>query len=191
MNRNYYSLTNNNHMNKERKNTIIMWLVATLGIIILAGVIIYAATRKTTDNIIVTDIEPIKTETVKPTIVKQAPTTSGVSTTLPKYISEQENWPPVITANKNSYSCDTGGPYSQQTTEKVIDGVTYCIKTENEGAAGTTYKTITYTTSEKTSTFTLRYVSCGNYGDPEKADCLRNQSAFDLDKIVSSLMSIK
>ena len=188
MNRNYYSLTNNNHMNKERKNTIIMWLVATLGIIILAGVIIYAATRKTTDNIIVTDIEPIKTETVKPTIVKQAPTTSGVSTTLPKYISEQENWPPVITANKNSYSCNTGGPTLQQTTEKIINGIPFCITTLNEGAAGTTYKTFTYTTAEKTSTFILRYVSCGNYGDPEQSECIRNQSAFDIDKIMESLM---
>lgn len=178
-------------MNKDLKNSIDMWLIVALGIIILAGVIVYLITRKTHENGVVTDTQVVQTNTVKTPTKQTIPVVPIISTVLPRYITEQENWPPVITTHKNSYSCDTGGPYSQQTTEKVIDGVTYCIKTENEGAAGTTYKTITYTTSEKTSTFTLRYVSCGNYGDPEKADCLRNQSAFDLDKIVSSLMSIK
>lgn len=175
-------------MNKDQKNNLVMWLTAAVGIIILAGVIIYAATRKTSDKIVVSNTETVQTNTVKTPVKKPAPVVPVISTVLPKYITEQENWPPVITANKNSYSCNMGGPNSQQTTEKIIDAITYCIKTVNEGAAGTTYKTITYTTSEKTSTFTLRYVSCGNYDDPEKADCLRNQSAFDLDKIVSSLM---
>jgi hypothetical protein len=125
-------------------------------------------------------------------------TTPIVSTTLPTpYISAQSSWPPVIQNPSTTYSCDVGKGNSdmdERTIQKVINGKTYCIYSNSDGAAGSIYYSYTYTTAGsssvdiKTTSFTLRYVNCGVYSDPQMTQCKTAQSGFNLDTIVDSLM---
>jgi hypothetical protein len=124
----------------------------------------------------------------------QASLPTPVSTTLPTpYISAQSGWPPVIQNSSTAYSCNIGQVSEvEKIAQKVINGRTYCIDTESEGTAGSTYSTYTYTTANgngtKTTNFVLRYVDCGVYSGPQMTQCKTAQSDFNLDAIVDSLM---
>lgn len=129
----------------------------------------------------------------------QNPTPTNISTTLPQYISGQSGWPPVIQNSTNTYSCMITSSAGQDgpaptTTEKVINGKTYCIKVMMEAAAGSRYGTYTYTTANgsgtKTTNFTLRWPNCDNYDDPENTQCKTNQNTFfgNLDTLIANLL---
>lgn len=120
-----------------------------------------------------------------------------ISTTLPTpYISEQENWPPVIQNSGVAYSCTpTSGTLDMpQNVQRVIGNRTYCITTIVDGTAGSIYNTFTYTTASsngsgtKTANFILRYENCGVYDEPQHSQCRNAQSNFNLDAIVDSLI---
>ena len=125
-----------------------------------------------------------------------------ISTALPTpYISAQNNWPPVIQNSSIAYTCTLGvvGMGGRTvTTQKIINGRTYCITYTDEGAAGTIYKTYRYTTSlgsgtKTTNDFTLSSPSgngCDGHGTPEENQCYSAISNFysNLDAIIDSLM---
>ena len=127
---------------------------------------------------------------------------SIISTVLPtNYVGAQGTWPPVIQTSGAHYSCAVGkgNPDADEVTiEKNINNRTYCIHSSSDGAAGSIYYTYTYTTSgiqgsSITTTFTLRYTSCGVYGGPGDAkyeECKTTQSNFNakLDTIIDSLV---
>lgn len=142
------------------------------------------------------DFDRSKREAENP-IVNNSP----VSTTLPQYISAQEGWPPVIQNSALAYSCAQSagsGDVPTVVTQKTINGKTYCVSLVSDAAAGTIYKTYTYTTASgagtKTTTFVLRFVECGNYrdnsttGGTQYIQCQANQSSFNIDAIIASLM---
>ncbi len=111
-----------------------------------------------------------------------------------KYISTTD-WPPVATFDSNPYSCTEGGTSislpAGQTKAEVINGHTYCVTQEGEGAAGSTYVQYAYAAPKdgKTliMTFTLRYVQCANYEDPQKTECQTERDAFSPDKTVDAI----
>jgi hypothetical protein len=64
-----------------------------------------------------------------------------------------------------------------------IGGREYCVTKVSDGAAGSTYTQYAYATAEgndktKIFTFTLRFVQCMNYDDPEQAECLSERDTF-------------
>jgi hypothetical protein len=111
-----------------------------------------------------------------------------------RYVSAQAGWPPVIQLSSDKYSCIVGDSEMKITREALINKKMYCITIFSEGAAGSRYNTYTYTTAFlggiKTTSFTLRYTNCGVYFEPEKAECERVQSNFDLslNAIIDNLM---
>lgn len=122
----------------------------------------------------------------------------NVSFDLPsQYIYAQNGWPPVIQSSDEKYSCSPSRTEVSNRVEKTINKRTYCVTLLQEGAAGSSFRTYTYSTfgiqgsSQKTS-FTLRYPSCGVWqgdGTTKYTDCLTAQSNFtsSLDGIIGSL----
>jgi len=120
-----------------------------------------------------------------------------LSTALPAYISAQSGWPPVIQDSSDEYSCVPTTSEMTKIIQKFINNKVYCVTKFTEGAAGSSYSTYTYKTpfgisnNTKTTTFTLKYVSCGVYGglgNTQYEQCKKNQTDFNIDAIVDSLM---
>jgi hypothetical protein len=126
-----------------------------------------------------------------------APTTSSaVPQALPtKYISST-NWPPQFSIVADPFTCKagtTGGDVGLITVEKTINGHDYCITTQTEGAAGSSYTTYTYLTSVQGSsiktTFTLQYPQCDNYSEPQKTECSTERSSFNIDSYIDTIIT--
>ena len=131
-----------------------------------------------------------------PVVVTPVPTTP-VSTALPaQYVTSVDAWPPQVTPATGAYVCTVGGSTIAQggnTTEKVINGHTYCVTVESEGAAGSTYATYTYESAQGAVRhklmFVLRRVQCMNYDEPNQSACIKTQKEFDVDAVADSLIS--
>ena len=125
-------------------------------------------------------------------------TGASVSTALPApYVSVQQNWPPTIQNSAAAYACSVGAgnaDLGENTVQKIINGRTYCLHTSSEGAAGSSYRTFSYTTASQTgtgtetATFILRYENCSAYDGAQQSQCSAAQSGLDIDGIVGSLM---
>ncbi len=107
-------------------------------------------------------------------------------------------WPPAVTLETGLFDCTpTGTEITQegQTTQKTISGKPYCVTVTSEGAAGSTYKTYTYVTqigkNLGTLTFTLQFVQCMNYDEPEQTTCKLDQSSLNIDKLAYSIFTKK
>jgi hypothetical protein len=123
----------------------------------------------------------------------------GVSFKYPKslnanYITANQ-WPPVMSINSGNYACAVTASDSTQSdviTQSVVSGRIYCIDTKNEGAAGSTYSTYTYTTPKNGKLlaikFILQYPECGNYSDSESSACTAERKSFNLDSIVDGIV---
>ncbi len=112
-----------------------------------------------------------------------------------KYISVVD-WPPKIQVLNQAFSCTEGGALSTQVgqvVKKTIGGKEYCITTEAEGAAGSTYLQYAYAFgfSNKTikATFTLREVQCANYDDPKKTECETERNTFNIDTVLTEMVN--
>ncbi len=114
---------------------------------------------------------------------------------LTKYIKTQE-WPPKISMASEKFGCDEGEgtAFGLPVTRirRTINHRDYCIQTENEGAAGTTYSTYRYSTTYNGKLvavdFTLRYPQCLNYDNPEQSLCLKERENFDLDGLINRIV---
>jgi hypothetical protein len=102
-----------------------------------------------------------------------------------KYITPTD-WPPVLNIDPHAFSCTEAGVETQQagqTAQKVINGHTYCITRESEGAAGSIYTQYAYARGRGNTTailtFSMRLVQCGNYDEPKKSECDAERTAFD------------
>lgn len=107
-------------------------------------------------------------------------------------------WPPVVTLDTGLFNCVASGKANTpegQTGEKTISGKKYCVTETSEGAAGSTYKTYTYVTQVGKNlgklTFTLQFVQCMNYDEPEQTTCKLDQSSFNVDKLAYSIFTKK
>ena len=128
---------------------------------------------------------PQPTPTVQPTPALTTTYVTGVQ------------WPPIVREFAGAFSCEGGGNIISQmgsTTKKDINGKTYCVMEASEGAAGSTYTTYTYATTGTAgmllqTSFTLRFVQCENYDDPQKTACKAEQKNFGIDGIMSTIFN--
>lgn len=102
------------------------------------------------------------------------------------------DWPPTITMSDGTYACELGETEMGMTRESVLDGVTYCITTLVEGAAGSMYIEYDYVTEKNgkllIASFTLKEVQCSNYNEPEMAACTAERESFDIDGLVGEIL---
>jgi hypothetical protein len=115
------------------------------------------------------------------------------------------DWPPKVSLNPGPFTCTEAGSETSragETKSQTIHGRTYCVTKITEGAAGSTYTQYAYAFADPDIggdqypilTFSLRFVQCGNYDDPEKTACENERAAFDInstiDRIAQSLVVI-
>jgi len=123
-----------------------------------------------------------------------------ISTTLPTKYLDSQNWPPVIKTSGFAYSCKISsgsGDVPTVVEEKIINGKKYCVTSLMDAGAGSRFGEYTYTTPStsgsgtKTTSFNLRWSSCGAYDKPESDQCQTTVSTFlnKLDVMVDSIMS--
>ncbi|MFA5021923.1 MAG: hypothetical protein WC508_02515 [Patescibacteria group bacterium] len=114
---------------------------------------------------------------------------------LAKYISVVE-WPPVVKIATGIYSCKTTpqevSSMSDITSQRLVDGRTYCVNVKPEGAAGSVYASYAYTTTKNGKLvnviFTLRYPNCNNYDEAQNKACTSEREAFDIDATVDRIV---
>ncbi|MCE9517717.1 hypothetical protein K8Q96_01800 [Candidatus Nomurabacteria bacterium] len=142
---------------------------------------------------------------------KNAPSKETVSTDKKSEVSSNptilnttyitsDNWPPKFEYTEKEFTCTpTENPVNMgaNTKQVLIQNRPYCITTSSEGAAGSTYTTYTYqTTEQKTNglttniktTFVLRFVQCDNYPEPKRTECKTERESFNIDKIIGELV---
>lgn len=116
-----------------------------------------------------------------------------------KYISVAE-WPPVVEIETGTFSCNTTpqelSGVSEITSQRIVDGRSYCVNIKHEGAAGSVYSSYVYTTAKDDKlikvSFTLRYPNCANYDEEQGEACASEREAFDIDATVDRIIqSIK
>lgn len=108
---------------------------------------------------------------------------------MTQFISTQK-WPPTITVKSGVFNCKEA---------RTINARSYCVTIEDEGAAGSKYRTYTYTTTLKPGTttalsvlatlqFVLRFPQCYNYDNSNQTACLNEQSALNIDTLVDQMV---
>lgn len=109
------------------------------------------------------------------------------------YISTVD-WPPQIEIVDQPYKCTAAGSQIQpagETKEETINGHTYCVTRESEGAAGSTYTQYAYGADRNGQMaflrFSLRFVQCANYDEPKSTECQTERSAFDVGPTVDQM----
>ena len=114
-------------------------------------------------------------------------------TLVTTYIHAQE-WPPRVTSATGTFTCpaDTSTSSPARITREVINGRTYCMSLESEGAAGSVYSTYAFTTSKDdklvTVSFTLRAPNCANYDDPQRVACESERASFNINDIIDRII---
>jgi hypothetical protein len=110
-----------------------------------------------------------------------------------KYITAT-GWPPKVQVTKGQFTCTQAGSENAQAgkTEQVtINGHTYCVTKETEGAAGSIYTQYAYAFPKDTSvvifTFSLRMVQCANYESTEMRACEQERQSFNIDPIIDQI----
>ena len=110
------------------------------------------------------------------------------------YILTQE-WPPKIELTDSPFNCPETSAQNglfETITNKKINDRAYCIKATNEGAAGSTYTTYSYSTlldnKLVTLNFVLKYPNCENYDDPQKTQCQEERQNFNLDNLIDQIV---
>lgn len=96
-------------------------------------------------------------------------------------------WPPEVIVSSEKYSCKIGS----QTKVLNINGKSYCVTTQSEGAAGSVYTTYNYKTLIQKKTvamnFIVRVPQCANYDDPKKTDCENEKKNFNINDMVDKI----
>jgi len=125
-------------------------------------------------------------------------TDKGVSFRYPeklstKYIHEFD-WPPQIMFIEEGFECAEGGSEitrAGETKKEIINNREYCVTKAIEGAAGSTYTQYAYATAINNNTivftFSIKAVQCGNYDDPEKTNCEKEQANFDINNTIDQI----
>ncbi|MFZ2189494.1 MAG: hypothetical protein WA057_01525 [Candidatus Magasanikiibacteriota bacterium] len=177
------------------KNKVILLVIAT--IFIIGGGVYFMFQNKATVN---KQPEPIKTNNK---LWQNITTSDNISFSYPKeilakYISEAE-WPPQVQISDAPFVCNPSGAEIEangQTELRLVDDRAYCLTRKSEGAAGSTYTSYTYTFTKNNKTvnitFSLRFVQCKNYDNPQMTECENERSVFDVDGVADRIaQSIK
>jgi len=117
---------------------------------------------------------------------------------LTKYVTAID-WPPKAQILQQPFVCNEEGneiDRAGQTKKQTINGRDYCVTKESEGAAGSIYTNYAYAFPYNNITvvltFSLRFVQCANYDEPQQSACLTERALFNpdnaLDQIANSLI---
>lgn len=124
-------------------------------------------------------------------ITFQYPIATGTS-----YVSFVD-WPPQIQLADSAYRCMAAGTSTAlpagMTEERTVEGTTFCVTTEGEGAAGSTYLSYAYSFAHEDGVavlrFSLRKPQCVNYDKPTQTTCQSEQDAFNVDNLVAQMVA--
>lgn len=125
----------------------------------------------------------------------------------PKYVSFQK-WPPEIKILTNKNDCPLGieikngelkcqtspeeSSFSKRFYRQNINGRTYCIRAESEGAAGSVYTDYSYFTIYKRNllsiNFVLRFSNCSHYPEPQRIECVAERETFDIGNTINEIV---
>lgn len=138
---------------------------------------------------------PVPTQTLP---LKNTPITFTFPTPTPlttTYISGLIDIHPEVTVSSSTFSCPVeinANPQTAKVEQKTINQTTYCIHSLSEGAAGSTYSSYTYTTTNKdrliSLAFTIRIPNCNNFDEPKKTACEREQKTFNVDTVADKII---
>ncbi len=112
-------------------------------------------------------------------------------------------WPPATQGGLNSNSgyqnfrCDDSVPIVEGESAsdfydpKQINGRSYCVAHDTEGAAGSIYHNYSYiwlgSDRNVTVTFALQYPQCANYNEPQRSECKVEENSFDVDNLADQI----
>ena len=102
-------------------------------------------------------------------------------------------WPPRVTTEPGAFTCfETQTSPLGVTTKRIIGGVQYCVTTQSEGAAGSTYVTYTYLTEKEQTriklVFTIQETQCLNYDEPQQSECKAERDRFSADALATRVL---
>lgn len=109
---------------------------------------------------------------------------------------EATAWPPTVVVSSDEYVCEVNESLSEdgqfkRVGQRTIDGHTYCVTDFAEGAAGSTFTSYEYTTTQGdflvSVSFTLRTVQCLNFDAQTQSMCLSAQNNFDVDALAHGI----
>ncbi len=99
------------------------------------------------------------------------------------------DWPPTLTIGQALVPCLER---SEPTELRNVNGKTYCITREEEGAAGSVYTRYTYEFEYGGGPlelkFSFREVQCTNYDEPQQSTCITEQNLFNADIIFENIV---
>ena len=101
-------------------------------------------------------------------------------------------WPPQgYLLGAGPISCVEAKTAIGQTSKRVIEGNTYCVTENTEGAAGTISTQYAYAFEKGGQVaaliFSLRYRQCANFPEPKKAECETERKTFSVDKLANTI----
>jgi hypothetical protein len=113
-----------------------------------------------------------------------------------KYMNAVE-WPPKFAIYPAGLKCvPSGSAISEKgiIEKKTINGHEYCVTTQMQGAAGSTYTHYDYLEAkgEKKTvalSFVVRASQCENYDDPEKTACKTERATYSIDELADEILS--
>lgn len=106
--------------------------------------------------------------------------------------------PAKITISKTPFICNLAGNEGSMIAQGKTDKHTvgrneYCVTTQSEGAAGSTYNTYNYSVASNGGTVTFNFADqltqCANYNDPEKKECEAERAIFSIDTFVDQIFT--
>jgi tryptophan-rich sensory protein len=106
------------------------------------------------------------------------------------------DWPPQVDVVDEPFVCIAAGTEmarAGRTEEQTINGHTYCVTKESQGAAGSIYTNYAYEVPRSNGmvifTFSVQAVQCANYDEPKKTECEQERTAFNFDKEVDRMIT--
>jgi hypothetical protein len=191
-----------------QKNTVPKTIGAFVIIVILVGIICGVVSRSPIMPVSVPENSNIgsATSSIATTTVflnesdwiTYASSTTGVSFRYPASLGtsyiQTADWPPTAVIEAGSFTCADNassiGPEGK-TSEETINGRTYCVTIESEGAAGSVYTTYTYAFPKKgmivSLGFILREPQCENYDEPKTSACKNEEATFNVNNLADEM----
>lgn len=104
------------------------------------------------------------------------------------------DWPPQVQLIRQPFMCVEGGVETARagrTSHITVNGHSYCVTKESEGAAGSIYTNYAYAFGKGESTliftFSTRKVQCANYEESRQGACQQDQDSFDLNDVLDRM----
>src|SRR3989344_2409961 len=176
------------------KKAIILIIILVL---VVAGILWWGYSKKEVVQTVTQESTPQNEQSTTPQTdttpigwLKETDETTGLTFRYPSdfgtnYISVVD-WPPKLEVLAEAFSCTEAGEETSRagrTNKQIIGGREFCVTTESEGAAGSVYTMYAYGFDgggeTVVFTFSLKFVQCDNYDEPDQSLCKNERTRFD------------